>query len=154
MSHPYLRCSVAITAVDEGNTLYAKPGFKPGQLPPPPPPRQCYTQSTSTENKGNTTTTVYVITDGWPSTLVFTNGMLPASAASSSSKLQVSLVGAAPKTTAVGSDHVFKVASRGNGTIVITVPAIPLSELPPASVESKAFAFRLVGAEPSQVLAS
>ncbi len=37
--------AVSVTAVDQSNTLYVKPGYTPGHPPPPPPPRQCYTEN-------------------------------------------------------------------------------------------------------------
>lgn len=48
--------AVSVTAVDQSNTLYVKPGYTPGHPPPPPPPRQCYTENKATK-------TLYVMSE-------------------------------------------------------------------------------------------
>lgn len=126
------KSAVAQVANDPSNTLYVKPGFKPGSPPPPPPPRQCYTKNPQTG-------AIYVMTNGWPAELVFPDGTLHADPAP-----KVSLLGLGHAAAASSGD--YTVSTRGNAT-VIAVPVVSLADLPPASVSSSSFVFKLVGAE-------
>lgn len=70
--------------------------------------------------------------NGWPDELYFPSGTVPTTPAPA-----VSLVGLSGD---VGGK--YAVASRGNATVV-KVPVVSLAKLPPASVASNMFTFKL-----------
>jgi alpha-L-fucosidase len=93
--------------------------------------KQCYTSDTASGD-------VFVMTSGWPGEIVFPAGALHPSAPPPASAFSAIGVNASALPAP------FQVTTRGSPpSVVVTVPAVPLSSLPAASVASGVFAFRV-----------